>query len=148
MYKSPWRADMLEPPCMAPSCSQRSQFLSACILPILMFGQTKTKTQLFATCMMIYTLSCSLRFAVRRCRCKRPRNLNQKRTQTRPKAVGTICPSDVAGREIWNIRSLCGKQRPPYGVPPYLPLSTGLSDPDSPQSEQILTYIYIWLHFI
>ena len=29
-----------------------------------------------------------------------PRNLNQKRTQTRPKAVGTICPSDVAGREI------------------------------------------------
>ena len=30
----------------------------------------------------------------------RPRNLNQKRTQTRPKAVGTICPSDVAGREI------------------------------------------------
>ena len=32
--------------------------------------------------------------------CKRPRNLNQKRTQTRPKAVGTICPSDVAGREI------------------------------------------------
>ena len=30
----------------------------------------------------------------------KPRNLNQKRTQTRPKAVGTICPSDVAGREI------------------------------------------------
>ena len=28
-------------------------------------------------------------------------------------------------------------------VPPYLPLSTGLSDPDSPHSEQILTYIYI-----
>ena len=28
-------------------------------------------------------------------------------------------------------------------VPPYLPLSTGLTDP---QSEQILTYIYIWLH--
>ena len=28
-------------------------------------------------------------------------------------------------------------------VPPYLPLSTGLTDPDSPQSEQILTYIYI-----
>ena len=27
-------------------------------------------------------------------------------------------------------------------VPPYLPLSTGLSDPDSPHSEQILTYIY------
>ena len=25
-------------------------------------------------------------------------------------------------------------------VPPYLPLSTGLTDPDSPQSEQILTY--------
>ena len=31
---------------------------------------------------------------------KKPRNLNQKRTQTRPKAVGTICPSDMAGREI------------------------------------------------
>ena len=30
----------------------------------------------------------------------KPRNLNQKRTQTRPKAVGTICPSDVAGREM------------------------------------------------
>ena len=30
----------------------------------------------------------------------KPRNLNQKRTQTRPKAVGTICPFDVAGREI------------------------------------------------
>ena len=44
----------------------------------------------------------------------KPRNLNQKRTQTRPKAVGTICPSDVAGREIWNIRSLCGKQRQVY----------------------------------
>ena len=26
-------------------------------------------------------------------------------------------------------------------VPPYLPLSTGLTDPDSPQSDQILTYI-------
>ena len=45
---------------------------------------------------------------------KKPRNLNQKRTQTRPKAVGTICPSDVAGREIWNIWSLCGKQRQVY----------------------------------
>ena len=32
--------------------------------------------------------------------CCKPRNLNQKRTQTRPKAFGTICPSDVAGREI------------------------------------------------
>ena len=30
----------------------------------------------------------------------KPRNLNQKWTQTRPKAVGTICPSDVAGGEI------------------------------------------------
>ena len=30
----------------------------------------------------------------------KPRNLNQKRTQTRPKAVGKICPSDVAGRDI------------------------------------------------
>ena len=44
----------------------------------------------------------------------KPRNLNQKRTQTRPKAVGTICPSDMAGREIWNIWSLCGKQRQVY----------------------------------
>ena len=47
------------------------------------------------------------------CRCK-PRNLNQKQTQTRLKAIGTIGPSDVAGREIWNIRSLCGKQRQVY----------------------------------
>ena len=28
-------------------------------------------------------------------------------------------------------------------VPPYLPLSTGLIDPDSPQSDQIVTYIYL-----
>ena len=28
-------------------------------------------------------------------------------------------------------------------VPPYLLLSTGLTDPDSPQSEQILIYIYL-----
>ena len=33
----------------------------------------------------------------RRIKCK-PRNLNQKRTQTSPKAVGTLCSSDLAGR--------------------------------------------------
>ena len=28
-------------------------------------------------------------------------------------------------------------------VPLHLPFSTGLTDPDSPKSEQILTYIYL-----
>ena len=45
-------------------------------------------------------------------------------------AEGTICPSDVAGREILNIESLFGKQRQSTTL--YLPLATGLTDQDSP----------------
>ena len=71
----------------------------------------------------------------------KPRNLNQKRTQTRPKAVGTICPSERGWKG--NLKYPITLRKAKTSVPPYLPLSTGLSDPDSPQSEQILTYIYI-----
>ena len=56
----------------------------------------------------------STRKIINRVKAVKPRNLNQKRTQTRPKAVGTICLSDVAGREIWNIWSLCVKQKQVY----------------------------------
>ena len=85
-------------------------------------------------------------------------------TPTRPIAGGTAIPtcktvesepktdSDQAegcrnNLSFWrgwkgNVKYLITLWKAKISVPPYLPLSTGLTDPDSPQSEQILTYIY------
>ena len=58
------------------------------------------------------------------------------------------CQNNLSFWRGWkgNMKYLITLWKAKTSVPPYLPLSTGLTDPDSPQSEQILTYIYIWLH--
>ena len=54
------------------------------------------------------------------------------------------CRNNLSFWRGWkgNVKYLITLWKAKISVPPYLPLSTGLTDPDSPQSEQILTYIY------
>ena len=72
----------------------------------------------------------------------KPRNLNQKRKKNGPGrrlSEQSVLLMWLEGKYCMTYPITLRKAK--TSVPPYLPLSTGLTDPDSPQSDRILTYI-------